>query len=251
MSNANARCTLSCSDIENYNQQLGSDPAGAPIKVFTYSGRDSNTMPPVWVAKNPDEGVVIGASIQSAATATEIGASGVRRQPWANAPFVPGALADYMQAQFTFFNSDKIAEKPVMAGLNYFLTHSARGGAKDDTSLLGEKRDVIAWLSWLERYSHGDLKAIDTPIGFIPKYDDLAAIFQETISKEYTKELYDKQFAFYVDNIIARLDLQTEAYGKEDGIPAKLFDIYATQKKELLALKEKHGSIIAPDDLVG
>ena len=33
-------------------------------------------MPPVWVAKTADDGVVIGASIVTAATATEIGATG-------------------------------------------------------------------------------------------------------------------------------------------------------------------------------
>ena len=68
------------------------DPAGVAIKVITYSGRDADTMPPVWVGKNSDHGVVIGASIVSAATATEVGASGVKRQPWANAPFIPGSL---------------------------------------------------------------------------------------------------------------------------------------------------------------
>ena len=56
------------------------DAKGAQIKVITYSGRDSNTMPPIWVAKSPDHGVVIGASIVSAATATEVGATGVKRQ---------------------------------------------------------------------------------------------------------------------------------------------------------------------------
>ena len=54
-------------------------------------------MPPIWVSKDADGGVVIGASIVSKATATEVGASGVKRQPWANAPFIPGALADYME----------------------------------------------------------------------------------------------------------------------------------------------------------
>ena len=249
MSNPNARCTLSCMNIENYNPEIGKSPAGAPVKVITYSGRDSDTMPPVWVAKNADEGVVIGASIQSAATATEIGASGIRRQPWANAPFVPGSLTDYMQAQFKFFNSSKIKDKPVMAGLNYFLTNASRGGAKDDVSLIGEKRDVKAWLSWLERYAHGDVKGINTPIGFIPKYEDLKAIFKETIGKDYTKAIYDKQFALYVDNIVARLDLQKEAYSKESDVPAKLFEIYDTQKAELLALKDKFGSVVSVEQL--
>ena len=78
----------------------------------------------------PDEGVVIGACIVSAATATEVGATGVRRQPWANAPFTPGSLGEYMDAQFVFFNSDKIADdkRPILAGLNYFLSDEARGG---------------------------------------------------------------------------------------------------------------------------
>lgn len=64
----------------------------------------------VWVAKSMDEGVAIGASLVSQATATEVGAAGVNRQPWANAPIIPGPLSDYMDAQFVFFNSKKISE---------------------------------------------------------------------------------------------------------------------------------------------
>jgi GTP-dependent phosphoenolpyruvate carboxykinase len=58
-----------------------------------------------------------------------------------------------------------------MAGLNYFLTHEARGGS--GKGLLGEKRDVHVWLGWLELFTHGDVQAIETPIGWIPKYEDL------------------------------------------------------------------------------
>jgi phosphoenolpyruvate carboxykinase (GTP) len=217
------------------------------VKVITYSGRDSNTMPPIWVAKNADHGVVIGASIVSAATATEVGATGVKRQPWANAPFIPGALADYMTAQFKLFNSDTLKDKPIMSGLNYFLTHGARGG--EGTKLLGEKRDVKVWLGWLERRAHGDVDAIETPIGYIPKYEDLKELFAG-IDKEYPRELYDQQFSFYIDNIVARIDLQKEAYGKEDGVPPQLFEVYAEQREGLMALKEKYGSVVTPDQLV-
>ncbi len=108
VSNANARITLTNNAIGNYNRAMAADPAGVPIKVITYSGRDSDTMPPVWVAKNPDHGVVIGASILSAATATEVGAKGINRQPWANSPFIPCPLGDYMEAQFLFFNSEEV-----------------------------------------------------------------------------------------------------------------------------------------------
>ncbi|MDP6178946.1 MAG: phosphoenolpyruvate carboxykinase (GTP), partial [Desulfatiglandales bacterium] len=246
LSHPNSRCTLSNSAIGNYNEEAAEDPKGVEIKVITYSGRDADTMPPVWVAKNPDQGVIIGASVLSTATATEVGAKGVRRQPWANEPFIPGPLADYMKSQFIFFTSDKLKNKPIMAGLNYFLTQGARGGEGD--KLLGEKRDVKVWLGWLERRSNGDVDAIETPIGLIPKYEDLKELFAD-IEKNYPKELYDKQFAFYVENIIARISLQEEAYKKEKNIPPKVFEIYVKQRKGLEALKRKYGSIISVEQL--
>lgn len=247
ISHPNSRCTLSNSVIGNYNQEDGEDPLGVEVKVITYSGRDADTMPPVWEAKNPDQGVVIGASVLSAATATEVGVQGVRRQPWANQPFIPGPLTDYMDAQFEFFNSDKLKNKPIMAGLNYFLTQEARGGSGQ--GLLGEKRDVKVWLGWLEKRANGDISAIDTPIGFIPLYDDLKDLFSE-IGKDYPRDLYNKQFSFYIENIIARIELQEDAYKKEDNIPEKLFEIYAEQKKELEELYAKHGPVVSVDQLM-
>ncbi|HKK90383.1 MAG TPA: phosphoenolpyruvate carboxykinase (GTP) [Desulfobacteraceae bacterium] len=246
LSHPNARCTLRCTSLENYSMEA-ENPDGIVTRIFTYSGRDADTMPPVWVAKNPDHGVVIGACIVSESTATEVGATGVKRAPWANAPFIPGTLGDYMNAQFQFFGSNKIQDafKPVMAGLNFFLTHEARGGKSRD--LLGEKRDVKVWLAWLDRYAHGEVDHIDTPIGHLPQYDDLAALFEKIIQKPYPKELYVKQFSLYLDNIIKRIDLQHRAYSREENIPDNLFRVLERQKEELLALKERHGSIVAPD----
>ena len=248
MSHPNSRCTLSNKALGNYSER-NEDPAGVETRIVTYSGRDSDTMPPVWVARDSDHGVVIGACIVSAATATEVGATGVRRQPWANAPFIPGSLGEYMEAQFQFFGSDNISEdkRPILAGLNYFLTHNARGG--DSKRLLGEKRDVKAWMGWLEKRAHGDVDAIETPIGFLPKYDDLKKLFQSRIGKEYPEDLYNKQFSLYTHNIITRIDLQIEAYSKEKHIPQKLFDILKKQRQDLVALKDRYGDIIAPKQL--
>ncbi len=248
MSHPNSRCTLANSALENYSDK-NEDPRGVETRIITYSGRDSDTMPPVWVAKNPDDGVVIGACIVSAATATEVGASGVRRQPWANAPFTPGSLGEYMDAQFVFFNSDKIAKdkQPILAGLNYFLSDEARGGSSK--KLLGEKKDVKAWMAWLERRTHHEVGAIETPIGYIPRYEDLKKLFKERADKEYPEDLYAKQFSLYIDNIVGRIDLQIAAYGKEDNIPDRLFDILKQQRAELMALKEKYGPIVTPAQL--
>jgi phosphoenolpyruvate carboxykinase (GTP) len=248
ISHPNARFTISCDVLDNYSDKM-QDPAGVVTKVFTYSGRDSDTMPPVWVAENLDNGVVIGASLISQATATEVGATGFKRAPWANQPFIPGGLGDYMHAQFDFFNSDEIKDeyRPIMAGLNYFLTQGARGG--EGNKLLGEKKDVHVWMGWLERCVHNDVSAIATPIGLLPKYEDLKELFKSLIDKEYDRELYNRQFSLYIDNIINRIDLQSDAYKKDENVPDKLFKIYDEQKKGLLALKEKYGSIVSPEQL--
>jgi phosphoenolpyruvate carboxykinase (GTP) len=152
-----------------------------------------------------------------------------------------------MDAQFRFFNSDKLESKPIMAGLNYFLTHEARGG--QGNGLLGEKRDVKVWLGWLEQKVHGDVEPIETPIGLIPKYEDLKELFA-SIGKEYPRELYEKQFSFYVNNILARIDLQEEAYRKEHDVPDKLFEIYAEQRQGLEALKARYGPIVSVEQLM-
>jgi phosphoenolpyruvate carboxykinase (GTP) len=92
--------------------------------------------------------------------------------------------------------------------------------------------------------------AIDTPIGYLPKYDDLKKLFAAIIDKDYPESLYVKQFSLYCDNIIGRLDLQEEAYGKEANIPGRYFEIIRAQKEGLMALKENFGPVVTPAQLL-
>jgi phosphoenolpyruvate carboxykinase (GTP) len=160
---------------------------------------------------------------------------------------VAGSLTDYLDAQLNFYGNPRMSRKPVMAGLNYFLTHEARGGS--GKGLLGEKRDVHVWLGWLELYTHGNVEAIETPIGMIPKYADLKKLFTEKIGKEYPESLHTMQFSLYVDNVLARIDLQEAAWRKEAGASERLFAVYAAQKAALLQLKAEKGDIVKPQDL--
>jgi phosphoenolpyruvate carboxykinase (GTP) len=155
-----------------------------------------------------------------------------------------------MDAQFKFFGSQKIAEncQPIMAGLNYFLTHEARGGTSK--KLLGEKRDVKAWLAWLERRAHGEVDMIDTPIGYLPMYDDLKVLFKKIIAKDYPVHLYEKQFSLYIENILSRVELQIDAYRKEQNIPERLFEILEEQRLGLLEWQKKYGPIVTPTDML-
>ena len=175
--------------------------------------------------------------------------SGVRRAPWANAPFIPGSLGDNMRAQFAFFGNSRIAadKRPLLAGMNYFLTDAARGGSTP--KLLGEKRDVKVWLAWLERRVHGEVGALDAPIGYLPLYEDLERLFKERIDKVYDRDLYRRQFSLYVDKIFERIDLQMTAYRKEMHIPERFFTILTAQERALRELREQFGPVVTPEQL--
>jgi len=41
-----------------------------------------------------------------------------------------------------------------------------------------------------------------------------------------------------------------DAYGKEDGLPKRLFEVLKEQRDGLLALKEKFGSKVTPAELL-
>ncbi|MEA2037980.1 MAG: phosphoenolpyruvate carboxykinase domain-containing protein, partial [Nanoarchaeota archaeon] len=249
ISHPNSRCTIRSSELSNYSVEAADDPKGVETQVFTYSGRDADTMPPVVAALNAEEGVTFGADIASQTTATEVGSKGeVKRSPWANAPFFLGALGDYMDGQFKFFTNPKLKTQPILASLNYFLSDAARGG--NTNKLIGEKRDVKVWLAWLARLANNEVAGIKTALGIIPTFKEITEIFSELIpGKEYSKELYNKQFSLYIDNIIARIDMQIEAYKKEVNVPEIYFETQNKKKERLEKLKSSKGSIVTPDQL--
>lgn len=250
ISHPNSRCTIRGRDLSNFNVAASDDAKGVETRVFTYSGRDADTMPPVVASLTPEEGVTFGADITSQTTATEVGAKGeVKRSPWANAPFFLGALGDYMDGQFKFFTNPKLKTKPVLASLNYFLTDEARGGTTK--KLLGEKRDVRVWLAWVARLANNEVTGVKTALGIIPTFEEVSGIFDELIPENgYTRELYNRQFSLYVDNIISRIDMQVEAYKKEVNVPDIYFETQAAKKARLQALRSEKGSIVTPDQLV-
>ncbi len=82
-------------------------------------------------------------------------------------------------------------------------------------------------------------------------------LFRRTVQAEITAspargalQFQYKHFAFYIDNIIGRIELQKEAYGKEENIPPQLFKVYDEQKQALETLKEKYGSVVSVEQII-
>ena len=237
----NARYTIRINDLSNADVNLDS-PEGVPIDGIFYGGRDSDTMPPVLESLNWEHGVFIGAAIESETTSATLGAEGVRRpSPMANLDFVVVPLGKYLDNHRKFGNSLKVC--PKVFATNYFLKNK-------EGKYLNGMLDKLVWVMWAEGRTHNEYEAIQTPVGFIPKYHDLRDLFRMYLDKDYSKKEYEGQFSIRTTHLLEKLDRVEAMYKKDKGIPEFFWAALEDQRIKLMELKEKHNSEeISPFDL--
>jgi len=237
----NARYTIRIEELANVDPNLH-NPDGVPVHIIFYGGRDSDTMPPVVESLDWDHGVYLGASIESETTSATLGAEGVRtKQPMANLDFIVVPLGKYLQNHKKF--GDRLEYPPKVFAMNYFLKNKEN---KYITGML----DKLCWTMWAEGRFHGDYKAIQTPIGYIPKYDDLKVLFKEYLEKDYLEKDYIEQFSIRIPHLLDKIDRIEEWYKKEKEVPDFFLKLIHQQRSALKTLKEKYGKeIISPLEL--
>jgi len=232
----NARYTVRISELENADPMMD-DPDGVPISGIIYGGRDSDTSVPVFQSLSWVHGVFLGATIESETTAATLGKSGVRKfNPMANLDFLVVPLNKYIENHLKFGNSLK--KKPLVFATNYFL--------KENDEFLNRKVDKKVWLLWMEGRVHGEYDALETPIGYIPKYDDLSNLFKETFNRDYSREEYDKEFSVRIEKFLDKIERMEAVYKNEEGIPDDFNDIFNKVRKDLEDAKNKFGNVAEP-----
>ena len=241
-SHKNARYTVRLGDLANCDP-MANDPGGVPLGGVIYGGRDSDTLVPVEQAASWAEGIIAkGASIESETTAATLGKEGVRTfNIMANQDFVSISLGRYIQNNLDF--AEGVENEPMIFSVNYFLKNK-------EGKYLNGILDKKIWILWAELRVNGDVDAIETPTGFIPKYEDLAKLFKDSLGRDYTKAQYAEQFTIRVDNLLAKIDRVEQIY--KDTVadtPQIVWDVFASQRDRLNKGKEKGGSFISPFDL--
>jgi len=242
-SHPNARFTLDLKLLDNLDPELD-NPEGVKVGGIIYGGRDSDTWVPVKESFGWEHGVVtIGASLESETTAATLGKTGVRKyNPMANLDFLSIPVGKYIQHHLDFSRSVK--NPPKIFGVNYFL--------KDPKGeFLNEKTDKAVWLKWMELRSHGEVEALRTPTGLVPKYEDLRKLFREVLKKEYTKEEYSEQFKIRIPESLEKIGRITKIYKTEvKDTPAIVFKILEEQSKRLEDARKKFGEYVPPDSFL-
>jgi phosphoenolpyruvate carboxykinase (GTP) len=227
----NARYTVRINELSNVDPNLH-NPDGVPVSGVIYGGRDSDTSVPVFQSLNWEHGVYIGATIESETTAATLGQEGVRKfSPMANLDFLVVQLGKYIKNHLEF--GKRLKKKPFVFATNYFI--------KENNEFLSEKVDKKVWLIWMEGRVHGEYDAIETPIGFIPKYEDVKSLFKEIFTREYSKELYEKQFSIRIHKFLEKIERMRTIYAEEEDVPETFWKIMDNQKERLIAFQDKFG----------
>ena len=104
---------------------------------------------------------------------------------------------------------------------------------------------------WAEGRTRGDYDAIETPIGYLPIYEDLKMLFRIVLNKDYSKEEYIEQFNLRINYLLDKLKRAEEMYKAEKEIPKFFWDVLLKQRLELIDLQKKIGKDeIIPFELV-
>ena len=238
-SHKNARYTVSISALAN-RDPLADEPAGVPLGGIVYGGRDSDTLVPVEQAFDWTEGIIAkGASLESETTAATLGQQGVRSfNIMSNQDFVSIPLGRYIQNNLDFARGVK--KPPLIFSVNYFLRD-------ENGKYLNGILDKMVWMIWAELRVHGDVKALRTPTGFIPRHEDLARLFKERLGKTYTEADYVREFTVRIPNLLAKYDRVEKIYRTQvPDTPQIVYDTFAAIRRRLNDARAKHGDSISP-----
>ncbi len=199
------------------------NPQGVPVSAIVFGGRRAKTAPLVYQSTSWQNGAFVGSIMASETTAAASGALGVvRRDPMAMRPFVGYDMGDYWAHWLKM--GTLIPNPPKIFHVNWFRTDD------EGNFIWPGFGDNMRVLMWILARCEGKVDAEISPIGYLPKAEDINIEGLDGVTIDTIKDLLTVDTKAWLEDVANIKEFYAQVGAR---VPQAMYDELAALEARL------------------